>query len=213
MKLRIPVRGEMFRRSTRPARCFPVRRSGAAVSLLLISILMPASSTLSQTNQPTEYQLKAAFLLNFAKFIEWPPRAFADAQSPFTICIIGRDPFGAFLDEYLAGKTIDNRPVTIERFASAKFPAETRCQIAFISSSEQFHFREVIASFSGQNTLLVGDADGFASSGGAIEFLLEENHIRFAINPGAADRADLKVSSKLLVLAQIVHEDSDKGRN
>ncbi len=190
-----------------------VCRSAIAAQMLAISIALLAPYAHSQSNQPTEYQLKAAFLLNFAKFIDWPPKAFADAQSPFTICVIGRDPFGSFLDEYLADKRIDNRPISIERLSSPRAPAQSRCQIAFISASEQFHFRDIIASFDGQNTLLVGDANGFASSGGAIEFLLEEDHIHFAINPDAADRADLKVSSKLLSLAQIVHDDRDRGRN
>ncbi|HTZ74541.1 MAG TPA: YfiR family protein [Candidatus Aquilonibacter sp.] len=180
---------------------------------LLALLCICGAAARAQSNQAAEYQLKAAFLFDFAKFIDWPPSAFAGAQSPFTICIIGRDPFGSFFDEYVADKTIDSRPALIERFASFKLPAGTRCQIAFISASEQFHYRDVIASFSGQSTLLVGDAGGFASSGGAIEFLLEENHIRFAINPEAADRADLKVSSKLLALAQIVHDDRDRGRN
>jgi len=203
----------MLTRSTRSARYVRLRRFPAAVLVIVVSVLIPEFGAWCQTSQPTEYQLKAAFLFNFAKFIDWPSKAFSDAQSPFTICVIGRDPFGSFLDEYLADKTIDNRPISIKRFSSPGVPPQSRCQIAFISASERFHFRDVIASFDGENTLLVGDADGFASSGGAIEFLLEENRVRFAINPDAADRADLKVSSKLLSLAQIVHDDRDKGRN
>jgi hypothetical protein len=177
-------------------------------------VLTCVSPTFSQTNQATEYELKAAFLFNFAKFIDWPDKSFADGQSPFLVCVIGRDPFGSVLDTYLSGKMIGGRTVAVDRFpAAGSAVIAHRCQIAFISSSEQGHFREVIDSFQGQNILLVGDGDGFATSGGTIEFLLEQEHVRFAINPDAADRADLKVSSKLLALAEIVHDDPGKGRN
>lgn len=168
----------------------------------------------SQSGQPTEYQLKAAFLLNFAKFIDWPDESFADSQSPFIICVIGRDPFGSVLDGYLSGKTIAERGVEVDRFpTSGPLVVARRCQIAFVSSSEQPRFRGVIESFQRQSILLVGDADGFTAAGGAIEFVLEEQHIHFAINPGAVERANLKISSKLLSLAEIVHDDAAGARN
>jgi hypothetical protein len=177
------------------------------ISLALGSFASP------QGGQPTEYQLKAAFLFNFAKFVNWPDASFASSQAPFTICVIGQDPFGETLNQSLLGKTMGGRAVQIMRFPDENTLAEARhCQIAFISASEKNHFHEVIESLSGTTTLLVGDADGFAASGGAIEFMLEDNHIRFAINPDAADRANLKVSSKLLDLAKIVHDGSNNGK-
>jgi len=179
-----------------------------AAILLAIAPLVSA-----QVSQPTEYQLKAAFLFNFAKFIEWPEKSFAGPQAPFTICVIGQDPFGGALDEYLA-KTIEGRPVQLAHYANVNGPAETRhCQIVFISASEKAHFHDVIESLRGSAALLVGDADGFAASGGTIEFTLEDNHIRFSINPDAAQRADLKLSSKLLALAKIVHDGSNNGKS
>lgn len=157
--------------------------------------------------------MKAAFLFNFAKFVEWPDRSFESPQSAFRICVIGQDPFGGALDEYL-GKTIEGRPVQLARYPSANGLAETRhCQILFISASEKTHFHEVIESLRGDSALLVGDADGFAASGGTIEFTLEDNHIRFSINPEAAQRADLKLSSKLLALAKIVHDGTNNGKS
>ncbi len=171
-----------------------------------------APETYSQSPQPTEYELKAAFLFSFAKFVEWPDKSFAGAKSAFTVCVIGSDPFGSYLDEYFLGKTIADRPTEVDHFPSFAAAAGRRCQIAFVSASEKPHLRDVIEAFRGQSTLLVGDTQGFAESGGAIEFLLENNRIRFAINPEAADRADLKVSSKLLALAEIVHG-GDEGRN
>jgi hypothetical protein len=182
------------------------------VIFAIATLFSTAPRAHSQSAQPTEYQLKAAFLFNFAKFIDWPNRSFADSQSPFLICIIGRDPFGNVLDTYLSGKTVDDRTVEIDRFPSPGAPVlARRCQIVFISSSEQQRFHGVIDSFQGQSVLLVGDADGFATSGGTIEFVLEERRIHFAINSDAADRADLKVSSKLLSLAEIVHDAPGKG--
>lgn len=178
---------------------------------MLISLVAPPFAS-PQAGAPSEYQLKAAFLFNFAKFIEWPEKSFGNAVAPFTICVIGQDPFGGALDEYLA-KTIEGRPVHIAHFPNANVLAEARhCQIVFISASEREHFHNVIMSLTGVDALLVGDADGFAASGGTIEFMLEDNHIRFAINPDAAGRADLKVSSKLLALAKIVHDGSNNGK-
>jgi hypothetical protein len=183
--------------------------------LALLALLLLHVGTIfgaAPPEQATEYQVKAAFLFNFAKFIDWPEKSFPDARSPFVICVVGRDPFGNALDGYLYGKTIGSRTVEIDRFATpGAMVVARRCQMAFISSSEQGRFRDVIASFQGQNTLLIGDADGFASCGGAIEFLIEQDHVRFAINPEAADRADLKVSSKLLALAEIIHDGSHDG--
>jgi hypothetical protein len=111
-------------------------------------------------------------------------------------------------------KTIENRTLQLIRFPVAnELAVAARCQIAFISSSENYHFREVIDSFRGQSVLLVGDGDGFAAAGGMVEFVCNGNRIRFAINPDAADRAELRVSSKLLALATIVHDDAGKGKS
>jgi hypothetical protein len=184
------------------------------VALILALILAPALPLQAQITQANEYQLKAAFLLNFAKFVDWPDKSFADAQAPFVVCVIGHDPFGSVLDDNLSGKSVRNRTVTVVRFPATGSPEAARhCQIAFISSSEKIHLHDVIAAFQGQSVLLVGDADGFVESGGAIEFVLEEDHIRFVINPDAANRADLQVSSKLLALARIVRDDPAKGKS
>jgi hypothetical protein len=186
------------------------------VLAILASALFPSSAARAhpQRGQPTEYQLKAAFLFNFAKFIDWPDKSFATSQSPFSVCVIGQDPFGQSLEESLAGKIVANHPVTVERFPNSRNAIDAQhCQIAFISSSEKPRVRDVIETFKGDSVLLVGDMEGFASSGGAIEFFVQDDRIHFAINPEAADRAELKVSSKLLALAKIVHDDPAKGRS
>jgi hypothetical protein len=189
-------------------------RHCCALCVFFSTVMWPGSSASLVAQSTNEYQLKAAFLFNFAKFIDWPDKSFAGPQSPFMVCVVGRDPFGSALDSQLLSKSVDNRTLQIARFPSVNnMLLENRCQIAFISSSEKDHFRQVIDSFQGQNILLVGDADGFAASGGAIEFALEGDHVRFAINPEAADRAGLHVSSKLLALARIVHDDQAKGKS
>jgi hypothetical protein len=174
-----------------------------ALVLVMISLFSASPVGLAQGNPPTDYELKAAFLFNFAKFIDWPPGTFASPQSLFAICILGRDPFGSVLDEALKGKTIGGRPFAVRRL---KDKAEGRqCQMVFISSSESRHLAEIVESLQEANVLLVGESPGFAGLGGTIELMLEDSHVRFAINTDAADRSGLTISSKLLALAKIVH--------
>jgi hypothetical protein len=190
------------------------RRSLSGGLACVVALLLITAPTPAQSSGPSEYQLKAAFLFNFVKFIDWPDQSFASPQAPFSVCVIGQDPFGPALDDSLAGKTVGAHAVQVNRFPNPRSLADAQhCQIAFISTSERDHLHEVIDSFHGCSVLLVGDVDGFVASGGTIEFLIEADHIRFAINPEAADRADLKVSSKLLALARIEHDDPVKGRN
>jgi len=199
-----------------PASAPQVRRRGAVAHVLspLICLFMMAfggaAVAPAQGSAPTEYQIKAAFLYNFAKFIDWPPGSFPAPQSPFEICILGADPFGSAIDDTLRGKSIGDRTVVIER---VKEPWRARqCQIVFVSSSEKQRLPEIIASLQGAKTLVVGETDRFADLGGTIQLTLEENHVRFAINTSAADGAGLRISSKLLALAKIVHA-TESGRN
>jgi hypothetical protein len=176
-----------------------------AVVLVMMSVLGLSSVARAQTSPPSDYQLKAAFLFNFAKFIDWPGSSFASPQSPFAICILGQDPFGVVLDDTLKGKTIGGRTIALRRLKDKT--ESPRCQMVFVSSSESAHLPEIIGSLWGANVLLVGESTGFAAAGGTIELTLEDNHIRFAINTDAADRSGLTVSSKLLALAKIVHDE------
>lgn len=186
-------------------------RRPAALVLLLLVLLVSSSGVGAQANSPSEYQVKAAFLFSFAKFIDWPPSSFASPQSPFSICILGADPFGPAIDEALRGKTIGDRAVVVRR---AREPGEVRhCQIVFISSSENHRLAEILSSLQGASVLVVGDADHFADSGGTIGLMLEQNRIRFTINTDAAQGAGLKISSKLLALARIVRGAPESGRN
>jgi hypothetical protein len=167
-------------------------------------------TAVSQSKTAGEYEVKAAFLYNFAKFVEWPERSFASAQSDFTICVLGNDPFGRTLDEALEAKTIGNRRVKLERVKDA---AQARqCQMVFVSPSDSQRLPEIIDQLRGASVLVVGETDGFARAGGTVQFTLEEDRVRFTINPDAAERAGLRLSSKLLALAKIVH-DGASGRS
>jgi hypothetical protein len=150
----------------------------------------------------SEYQIKAAFLYNFAKFIDWPPTAFPDPSTPVVLCVLGQDPFGPDLEQTITGKTVNNRPFAIQRFA--KLQDRESCHILFISSSERDHLSQILASLKDKKTLTVGETPTFLSSGGMINFTLLDNRIRFEINLSAAERAGLKLSSKLLSLATTV---------
>ena len=154
----------------------------------------------AQETPPLEYELKAAFLYNFVKFVEWPPEAFAGARSPLTICVYGEDPFGTSLDGVVRGESLGERNLLVQRPETLD---ELRgCHVLFVSRSERQRMPEVLARVEGAPVLTVGDTDGFLRAGGMINFVLEENKVRFLINQAAAERGGLRISSKLLRLAK-----------
>ena len=147
-----------------------------------------------------EYQVKAVFLLNFTKFIEWPPSAFAAPDSPIAICILGEDPFGKTLDQVVAGEVVNGHRVVVERIKTA--PAPKTCQVLFIARSER-DVVKVLAAF-GPGVLTIGEGQSFVRDGGMIAFVVENRRVRFGVNEGAAANAGLVVSSKLLNIARWV---------
>jgi hypothetical protein len=174
-----------------------------AFSLIAISVVCAITSgTGAQT--PTEYQVKAAFLYNFARFIEWPDRAFRDPGSPMTFCVQGEDPFGHDLDRALDSKTVGVRELTIKRFKGVQ-GLET-CQVLFIGSSDEERVSQIVQTLKNSPVLTVGDMERFAKLGGIINFVTEKNKVRFEINLDAAERAGLKVSSKLLTVARVIRD-------
>lgn len=164
------------------------------VLTLVLLVAAPAGA------QELEYPLKAAFLYNFVKFVEWPADAFAGERSPLTICVYGTDPFGDTLDNVVRGETVGERGLIVQRPESLDDLRD--CRVLFVSRSERPRFPEVLSRIQGEPVLTVGDTDGFLKAGGVINFVLEENKVRFLINPEAAGRSRLKISSKLLRLAK-----------
>jgi hypothetical protein len=149
-----------------------------------------------------EYQVKAAFLLNFAKFVEWPSSVFADADSPVTICILGKDPFGRTIDELVQGEVANGRKLMVRRLT--QLPGPQACQVVFAEGPA----KEVTktASGLGRGVLTVGEGDDFVREGGIIAFVIENRRVRFDINKTAAENAALKLSSKLLNVARSIEK-------
>ncbi|MDO8682184.1 MAG: YfiR family protein [Armatimonadota bacterium] len=151
-----------------------------------------------------EYQIKAAFLYNFAKFVEWPAEVFSDANTPIVIGIIGDDPFGSSFEQTVKGKTVSDRRLIIKRFERVQGVGS--CHILFVSSSERNHLSKILEAAKTNNVLTVSEIDNFANKGGVIGFSMDQNKIGFVINVEAAKKAKLKISSKLLRLAKVVKE-------
>lgn len=169
-------------------------------SCLLALISLVALSNAVQAQSSSEYQVKAAFLYNFAKFVDWPAEAFAGSNGMLVIGVIGDDPFGGALDQAINGKTINGRPLVVRRL---RWGQDLRsCHILFISSSERKHLQQIIQSLRGASVLTVGDMGQFNQAGGIINFILEASKVRFEINSRGAGQAQLRISSKLLALAK-----------
>jgi hypothetical protein len=151
---------------------------------------------------PTEYQVKAVFLYNFAHFVEWPPQVFTAPNGPFVIGILGNDPFGLRLDEAVRGEQIDQHPLVVRRFRNIGEIGD--CQILYIDRSESAQLREILAALDHRSTLTVSDLDRSSERGVMIQFATENNRIRLRINVDSARAAGLTVSSKLLRPAEIV---------
>jgi hypothetical protein len=146
-----------------------------------------------------EYHVKAAFLLNFTRFVEWPSTEPADA--PFPICILGRDPFGSALDRMLEGESVDGHKLVIRRI---KRDQTQSCRIVFAERSER-DLSKLLPGL-GRGVLTVGEGDGFLREGGMIAFVIDNRRVRFDINQAAASAAALRISSKLLNVARSVEK-------
>ena len=175
------------------------------VTVIFLGMLLTARA---RGQEIDEYQVKAAFLYNFAKFVEWPSQAFKTSQDPIVVCVLGHNPFGNALQEVIRGKSVDGRAFAFRQVANAG-EADT-CQILFVSSAEAKHFRSLCGNLKPAGILTVGEAQGFAANGGVINFKLDDGRVHFEINVDAAERAQLHISSKLLSLAQIVRTEKSR---
>jgi hypothetical protein len=176
----------------------------ALAAVLLRPEAGPAPAAALAAALPTEYEVKAAYLYNFAKFVEWPQDAFKDGSAPFVIAVVGRDPFGAALDQILAGKSVNGHPVEVLRVSD---PDQARgAHIVYVGSADGGSVTPALRRVSGDGVLTVGDGEDFAARGGIIGFRTQDRRVRFDINAQRAERAGLKLSSQLLKLARIVGE-------
>ncbi len=153
--------------------------------------------------RPTrEYDLKAAFLFNLAKFVEWPVEAFGDADTPITICILGEDPFGRSLDEIVSNESVRNRELVVRRYRDMKKVAA--CHILFVNLSRPADLQGLRTYLEDKPVLTVGETEEFVDHSGIIRFVMVGNKVRLRINIEAARAARLTISSKLLRLAEVV---------
>jgi hypothetical protein len=166
----------------------------ALSSLVVVALAAP----------PTEYEVKAAYLYNFLKFVEWPTDRAVASTGPFCIAVVGADPFGAVLEKTVASKEVLGRPVTIRRVGEPK--SASGCQVVFVGRLPNAPTASILRALAGTGALTVGDEPGFAQKGGMVNFVLDEDSVGFEINPAAAAREGLTLSPRLLQLATIVPE-------
>jgi hypothetical protein len=185
-------------------RCSLLRRTIVAVLWLLFA----ASSAFGQ-EKPGEYQVKAAYLYNFGRFVEWPTRVTTASTGSFTICVLGEDPFGQALDATLAGETRGNQKVAARRISSPQESVD--CQILFIGSSEAKRLNKIVEALGNSAVLTVSDIPQFSRRGGMIQLVMDGNRIHFEVNLTATQRAGLTLSSELLKVATAVRKSPQLG--
>jgi hypothetical protein len=180
-------------------------RSGKPrLSVILTVCLMAAGwgCGVARGQSANEYQVKAAFLYNFAKFVEWPPQSFKGPDDPLVVCVVGHNPFGRMLEDTVNGKTLEGRPFAVSNVPDIQ--QADGCHILFVSSSERKHLQSILKSIKAPGVLTVGETEGFVTNGGVINFKLEGGRVRFEINLEAAATEGLQIRSSLLSLAVIV---------
>ena len=155
-------------------------------------------------NAASESQVKAAFIYNFARFLEWPAQSFPSSDTPVTIGVVGSEQIGNAIERITKGKTINGRKLVVKRLGSGdNFDS---CHVLFISASERRRTKGILERLRDSSVLTIGETDGFIQNGGVIGFVIENNKIAFEINTGAAKKKRLIVSSQLLKLARNVRD-------
>lgn len=186
------------------------RWSPIHVLRVLSVVMLFLTFTRAQSPAVGEYQVKAVFLFNFGKFVEWPSGSFANASAPLRICVLGPDPFGEQLRDLVNEKMVNGRRLEIDYLVD---PSVSRtCQIVFIASSKKNRAAQILEILRGSTALTVGDTDGFVQRGGMINFVLVNNRVQFEVNRWAVEVAGLKISSKLLSVAKLVVNQAPSGQ-
>jgi hypothetical protein len=181
----------------------PVGRTLGILVLGVWAIVSISPGAQAQTSVDREQQIKAAFLYNFVKFVDWPAEFLPETGNVISICVFNDDPFYEAL-ETIRDKTVKGRRLVIRRLDAVK-DLES-CHVAFIGQTEVRRLPQVMQSLQNSSVLTVGETERFAHSGGIINFVVEKNKVRFEINVDRAERARLKLSSQLLSLARVVRE-------
>jgi hypothetical protein len=178
-----------------------VRRMALLIAVLGVAAGASAQGLSSDTS--SEYLIKAGYIYNFAKLVEWPSAA-ARKGHPIVIGVLGSDPFAAVLERVVEGKKIDERPFLVKRLSTREFK-ECGCQILFVAAAEGGRMDDIVQFQNTASVLTIAETPEFARRGGVIALTLEDSRVRFLVNVDAAAQASLTISSRLLTLATIVH--------
>ena len=200
--------------------CFPQgpqpaasRGKGARLSMRIVAVgvwmLLVAAGLVAQQPGPSEFQIKAAYIYNFGKFVKWPAVAPANQSGSFTICVLDGDPFGATLGSTLAGETVGGKPVAVKRIEKAQDASV--CHILFIGSTQGKDLKGILSALDADAVLTVSDIPDFSKRGGMIQFVPEGDRIRFEINLEGAEKSHLIFPSELLKVAVAVKKAAGSG--
>ena len=174
--------------------------------MLLVLLLQPVGYAVGET--PSEYQIKAGFLYNFAKFTDWGTSVGGLRDSNFFLCIIGKDPFGPALGA-IEGKVVYGQRLKVK--VSVPLDELRGCHMLYVSDSEERHLPSILKALKNLPVLTVSDIEGFVDAGGMVGLVLADNRILFDINLSAVNAANLKISSQLLRLARSVSGGKDRS--
>jgi hypothetical protein len=190
----------------------------ALLTAILIAVLTGAAGPARAEDAPSlEYKVKAAFLFNFLKFVEWPPPEPSQLNTPITIAVLGTDKFGAAFDEVTSRK-IKDRGIAIKRFADfnsdeakAQLPS---CQLVFVSANQQKYTKEILDLLHKKPVLIVGETPGFLEAGGMVNFIMQDGKVCFELNQDTAEICELKMASQLMRLAKrVIDKDGPRTSN
>jgi hypothetical protein len=189
-----------------------VARRALVITTTMLSLLLQAGSVQTAETPPlSERQVKALFLFNFAKYVDWPAGAFSNSSTPIVIDVIGEDGFSDEFRRVTGDRTVNDRKVVIKQIEATADLND--CQILFIGSSEKAHLSEILEAVKNSAVLTVGETDRFLLQEGMINFTKKENKIHLEINLVPAHRANLKLSSKLLTVADVVLGKTEGTKN
>lgn len=182
------------------------RRIARLGNTVLLCTMLFTGAKAGEPRFADEYRVKAAFLLTFARFVDWPDQQH-DSKAPIVLAIAGKDPFGDTLEKVIGDRTVNGRRVVVRRISNVQPPFEF--QILFISASEEGRFKQILKALYGARALTVSDIEGFVDAGGAVELTLDDtNKVRFEVNLEPVNRATLHINSQLLQLANRVRKGS-----
>lgn len=173
------------------------------VALTMLALPCEEITVAADAPEVSEEQVKSAFLINFPKYVDWPPNAFAETNSPIVVAVFGETGLDQDLQKMIKGKTIMGRPLVFKRVTATE-EFTSGCHVLFIDAATVQRTPDILSKLTGVSVLTVGESDGFLDSGGVIRLARRDRKVRLEVNLAAAGRAHLKISSKLLSVADVV---------